>query len=290
MIDVLVTGAAGKMGALSAATIAAQDDLRLVALVDPRKGDGEDVPWFQDVGAALALTTPAVALEFSVPGAVYENSAALLDAGVPTVVGATGLTDDQVADLSARAEASGAGLVVVPNFALGAVLLMKFAAEAARHYAHAEIVETHEKGKIDAPSGTSLRTARLMAEAPGSALVAPPGAGQESRGLVADGRVTIHSVRLPGAVAHQEVVFGGEDELLTLRHDSLSRRSFMGGVLLALRRARRSRARSWASSTCWTRLWPTDAPDEHLRIAPEGEHVKSLGTILTAMVDAVRRR
>lgn len=237
MIDVLVTGAAGKMGALSAATIAAQDDLRLVALVDPRAGDGGDVPWFKDVEAALALTTPAVALEFSVPGAVYENSAVLLDAGVPTVVGATGLTDDQVADLSARADASGTGLVVVPNFALGAVLLMKFAAEAARHYTHAEIIETHEKGKIDAPSGTSLRTARLMAEAPGSALVAPPGAGQESRGLVADGRVTIHSVRLPGAVAHQEVVFGGEDELLTVRHDSLSRRSFMGGVLLALRRA-----------------------------------------------------
>jgi 4-hydroxy-tetrahydrodipicolinate reductase len=237
MIDVLVTGAAGKMGALSAATVAAQDDLRLVALVDPRKGDGGEVPWFKDVAGALALTSPAAALEFSVPGAVYENSAALLDAGVPTVVGATGLTDDQVADLTARAQASGAGLVIVPNFALGAVLLMKFAADAARYYTHAEIIETHEKGKIDAPSGTSLRTARLMAEAPGSALVAPPGAGQESRGLTADGRVTIHSVRLPGAVAHQEVVFGGEDELLTLRHDSLSRRSFMPGVLLALRRA-----------------------------------------------------
>jgi 4-hydroxy-tetrahydrodipicolinate reductase len=237
MIDVLITGAAGKMGSLSAATVAAQDDLRVVALVDPRKGDGGEVPWFKDVGAALALTSPAVALEFSVPGAVYENCRVLLGAGVTTVVGATGLTDDQVADLSARAEAAGAGLVLVPNFALGAVLLMKFAAEAARHYRHAEIIETHEKGKIDAPSGTSLRTARLMAEAPGSALAAPPGAGQESRGLVADGRVTIHSVRLPGAVAHQEVVFGGEDELLTLRHDSLSRRSFMGGVLLALRRA-----------------------------------------------------
>ena len=236
MIDVLVTGAAGKMGALSAATIAAQADLRLVALVDPRKGDGGEVPWFQDVAAALALTSPAAALEFSVPGAVYENAAALLAAGVPTVVGATGLDDAQVADLSARAEASGAGLVIVPNFALGAVLLMKFAAEAARHYEHAEIIETHEKGKVDAPSGTSLRTARLMAEAPGSALAAPPGADQTSRGLVADGRVTIHSVRLPGAVAHQEVVFGGEDELLTLRHDSLSRRSFMAGVLLALRR------------------------------------------------------
>jgi 4-hydroxy-tetrahydrodipicolinate reductase len=236
VIDVLVTGAAGKMGSLSAATIAAQDDLRLVALVDPHKDGRGEAPWFKDVGAALALTSPAAALEFSVPGAVYQNSAALLDAGVPTVVGATGLSDEQVADLTARAEATGAGLVIVPNFALGAVLLMKFAAEAARHYEHAEIIETHEMGKIDAPSGTSLRTARLMAEAPGSRLAAPPGAGRESRGLVADGRVTIHSVRLAGAVAHQEVVFGGEDELLTLRHDSLSRRSFMGGVLLALRR------------------------------------------------------
>ena len=236
MIDVLVTGAAGKMGALSAATIAAQPDLRLVALVDPRKGDGGDTPWFNDVEAALALTSPAAALEFSVPGAVYHNAGALLDAGVPTVVGATGLDDDQVADLAHRADASGAGLVVAPNFALGAVLLMKFAAEAARYYTHAEIIETHDKGKADAPSGTSLRTARLMAEAPGSALQAPPGADRRSRGLVADERVTIHSLRLPGAVAHQEVVFGGEDELLTLRHDSLSRRSFMSGVLLAVRR------------------------------------------------------
>ncbi len=236
MIDVLVTGAAGKMGSLSAATIAAQDDMRLAALVDPRGGDEGETPWFRDVDSALALTTPAAALEFSVPGAVYENTAALLDAAVPTVVGATGLDDAQVEALAAKAAASGAGLVIVPNFALGAVLLMRFAAEAARYYRHAEIIETHDEAKVDAPSGTSLRTARLMAEAPGSALAAPPGAGQTARGLVADERVSIHSVRLPGAVAHQEVVFGGEDELLTLRHDSLSRRSFMGGVLLALRR------------------------------------------------------
>ena len=236
MIDVLVTGAAGKMGSLSAATIAAQDDLRLVALVDPTPGDAGEVPWFRDVGAALALTTPAAALEFSVPAAVFENAAALLDAGVPTVVGATGLDDTQVDALTAKAAASGAGLVIVPNFAMGAVLLMRFAAEAARFYEYAEIIETHDKAKIDAPSGTALRTARLMAEAPGSALAAPPGAGQTARGLVTDDRVTVHSVRLPGAVAHQEVIFGGEDELLTLRHDSLSRRSFMGGVLLALRR------------------------------------------------------
>ncbi len=235
MTDVLVTGAAGKMGSLSAATIAAQSDLRLVALVDAKGGDGGGVPFFKGVGEALALTSPQAALEFSVPGAVFANTAALLDAGVPTVVGATGLDDAQIDELRAKAVASGVGLVIVPNFALGAVLLMRFAAEAARYFSHAEIIEMHEKAKVDAPSGTSLRTAKLMAAA-GSALQAPPGAGQPSRGLIADGAVTVHSVRLPGLVAHQEVLFGGDDEILTLRHDSLSRRSFMSGVLLALRR------------------------------------------------------
>jgi 4-hydroxy-tetrahydrodipicolinate reductase len=235
MTGILITGAAGKMGGLSAETVAAQDDLEVVALVDPKSGaKAGDAPCFAAVEQALALTSPQAALEFSVPGAVFDNTKLLLDAGVPTVVGATGLTDPQVEELSGAAEASGAGLVIVPNFALGAVLLMRFAAEAARHYGHAEIIELHEAGKLDAPSGTSLRTARLMAEAPGSALRDAPGE-QPSRGLAAD-HVRIHSVRLPGVVAHQEVLFGGEDELLTIRHDSLSRRSFMSGVLLALRR------------------------------------------------------
>jgi 4-hydroxy-tetrahydrodipicolinate reductase len=235
MIDVLVTGAAGKMGSLSAATIAAQKDMRVVALVDPRRGArAGDAPCFKAVDEALALTSPAAALEFSVPAAVYENSRALLQAGVPTVVGATGLDDARVEELSAVAGASGAGLLIAPNFALGAVLLMKFAAEAARHYRHAEVIEMHEAGKLDAPSGTSLRTAQLMGAA-GSSLREPPAAGPPSRGLQAD-KVTIHSVRLPGLVAHQEVLFAGDDELLTIRHDSLSRRSFMPGVLLALRK------------------------------------------------------
>jgi 4-hydroxy-tetrahydrodipicolinate reductase len=236
MTDVLVTGAAGKMGSLSAQTVAAQDDLSLVALVDPRGGAkaGGDAPCFATVEQALALTSPHAALEFSVPSAVYDNTRRLLEAGVPTVVGATGLTDGQVEELSAVADEAHAGLVIVPNFALGAVLLMRFAAEAARHYERAEIVELHEAGKLDAPSGTSLRTARLMADAPGSMLRGGSGE-QPSRGLAAD-HVRIHSIRLPGVVAHQEVLFGGDDEVLTIRHDSLSRRSFMGGVLLALRR------------------------------------------------------
>ena len=236
MTDVLVTGAAGKMGSLSVQTITSQDEFDLVALVDPRGGAkaGGEAPCFATVEQALALTSPQAALEFSVPAAVFDNARRLLQAGVPTVVGATGLDDAMVAELSAVADGSGAGLVIAPNFALGAVLLMRFAAEAARYYERAEIIELHESGKLDAPSGTSLRTARLMAEAPGSALQA--GAGEQaSRGLDA-GHVRIHSVRLPGVVAHQEVLFGGDDEVLTLRHDSLSRRSFMSGVLLALRK------------------------------------------------------
>ncbi len=234
MIDVLVSGAAGKMGSLSAETIAAQDDLRLVALVDPKMGTATvEAPAFASVSEALAETAPQAALEFSVPSAVFGNTEELLEAGVATVVGATGLTDDQVAALSAIAEARHTGLVIVPNFALGAVLLMQFARQAARYYHAAEIIEMHGAGKIDAPSGTSLRTARLMA-LPSSAAPAAD-AVQPARGLVTD-QVHIHSVRLPGMVAHQEVLFGGEDELLTLRHDSLSRRSFMSGVLLAMRR------------------------------------------------------
>jgi 4-hydroxy-tetrahydrodipicolinate reductase len=233
MTDVLVTGAAGKMGGLSAATIAAEDDLRLVALVDPKGGaSAGEAPCFATVEQALALTSPHAALEF--PESVFDNTRLLLQAGVPTVVGATGLDDAAVEELSAAAAASGVGLLIVPNFALGAVLLMRFAAEAAKYYEHAEVIEMHEAGKLDAPSGTSLRTARLMAEAPGSTLRDAPGE-QVSRGLAAD-HVRIHSVRLPGVIAHQEVLFGGGDEVLSLRHDSLSRQSFMSGVLLALRR------------------------------------------------------
>ena len=235
MTDVLVTGAAGKMGGLSAATIAAEDDLRLVALVDPKGGaSAGEAPCFATVEQALAMTSPDAALEFSLPESVFDNTRLLLQAGVPTVVGATGLDDAAVEELGAAAAASGVGLLIVPNFALGAVLLMRFAAQAAKYYEHAEIIEMHEAGKLDAPSGTSLRTARLMAEAPGSALRDAPGE-QVSRGLAAD-HVRIHSVRLPGVVAHQEVLFGGGGEVLSLRHDSLSRQSFMSGVLLALRR------------------------------------------------------
>ncbi len=233
MTDVIVVGGKGKMGSLTAATVAAQDDLRLAAIVDPNVDGAEAVPAYASLGDALAAGTYGAAIEFSLPASVFDNTRALLGAGVPTVVGATGLRDEQIDELRAVAAARDVGCVIATNFALGAVLMMRFAAEAARYFGTAEIVELHESGKKDAPSGTALYTARLMTDGPDSKLSAVPG-DAPSRGLDTGG-VRIHSVRLPGLVAHQEVLLGGGDELLTLRHDSYSRSCFMGGVLLALR-------------------------------------------------------
>jgi 4-hydroxy-tetrahydrodipicolinate reductase len=249
MSGVIVLGALGRMGSLLCATIAAQDDLTLVARVDPgERPDGDDgrkeratgaavasAPLFARVDEALAAVRPDVAVDFTLPGAVFANVSATLKAGLPTVVGTTGLTDEQLASLSVLAGAHRAPLLVVPNFALGAVLLMQFAAQAARYFPSAEIIEAHEQGKADAPSGTSLLTARLMTE---GGAAHPHGAAEArpSRGL-STGGVRIHSLRLPGFVAHQEVVFGGVGETLSIRHDSLARESFMAGALLAIRRA-----------------------------------------------------
>jgi 4-hydroxy-tetrahydrodipicolinate reductase len=143
---------------------------------------------------------------------VFANARDALQAGVHAVVGTTGLSQGQVDELRALAEGGSANIVIAPNFAVGAVLMMRFAAEASRHMPRAEIVELHHDGKLDAPSGTALRTAALM-----------------------EGEVPVHSVRLPGLVAHQEVLLGGHGETLTIRHDSLSRDSFMPGVIMAVR-------------------------------------------------------
>ena len=155
---------------------------------------------------------PDVAVDFTQPHTVFENVRQLLGAGVHAVVGTTGLSEQQVDELRRLSEASGANIVIAPNFAIGAVLMMRFAAAASRHMPNAEIIELHHDQKLDAPSGTALRTAGLM-----------------------EGEVPIHSVRLPGLVAHQEVILGGVGETLTIRHDSLSRESFMPGVLAAVR-------------------------------------------------------
>ena len=209
MIDVCVAGAAGRMGRAVVAAVGAAEGMRVSVAADPLLAGEGTAP---DVPTALGAHPSDVLVDFTRPDTVHANALAALEAGVHAVIGTTGLSDAQVAEIRARAEAGPANALIAPNFAVGAVLMMRFAAEASRHMAKAEIVELHHDGKLDAPSGTALRTAGHM-----------------------EGEVPIHSVRLPGLVAHQEVILGGLGETLTIRHDSLSRESFMPGVVMAVR-------------------------------------------------------
>jgi 4-hydroxy-tetrahydrodipicolinate reductase len=202
VIRVAVAGAAGKMGATVCRAVEGAPDMELTGRADPA------------LGTTLAEVLPGadVVVDFTRPDTALANALECVAAGVHVVIGTTGF------DVAPLRAARGANVFIAPNFAIGAVLMMKFAAEAARHMAKAEIVELHHDQKLDAPSGTSARTAALMAEASG---------GEEP---------TIHSVRLPGLVAHQEVILGDLGQTLTIRHDSIDRSSFMPGVLLAVRR------------------------------------------------------
>jgi len=243
MIDVVVSGAAGRMGREVVRALSSADGIRVVAAVDPghegrtvNDGAGGEVTCTADLAAAIAATTPQVLVDFTHPDAVEANLRTALGAGVHCVVGTTGLPADTLAELAENAP-SDVCLFVAPNFAIGAVLMMRFAAEAARFLPHAEIIELHHDRKADAPSGTAVRTASLIAAARADKPVAP---GRETeiaegaRGALVDG-VSVHSVRLPGLVAHQEVIFGGQGQTLTIRHDSIDRTSFMPGVVLAVR-------------------------------------------------------
>ena len=247
MIRVLVAGAAGRMGSEVVRAVSATPDMEVVAAVDPnaagtRVGDGQGgaIECVPSLVAAIADTRPDVMVDFTHPSAVEGNLCTALAAGVDCVVGTTGLSEERLAELaSAQCAASGTCLFYAPNFAIGAVLMMQFAERAARYMPHAEIVELHHDAKADAPSGTAVRTARLIAQGRDT-LPASPGSETElpglegARGAEAEG-VRVHSVRLPGLVAHQEVIFGGQGQTLTIRHDSIDRTSFMPGVVLACR-------------------------------------------------------
>ena len=204
MIQVGVSGAAGRMGATVCEAVEAAEGMELAAKADPALG----------VGLAEALGELDVVVDFSTPDAALGNATACLEAGVHVVLGTTGF---DLEALRAVAEGSRANCFVAPNFAIGAVLLMEASQAIARHMPECEIVELHHDRKLDAPSGTAKRTAELIGEAGGN--VHQP----------------IHSVRLPGLVAHQEVIFGGEGQTLAIRHDSIDRASFMPGVVLAVR-------------------------------------------------------
>ncbi|MDQ3588243.1 MAG: 4-hydroxy-tetrahydrodipicolinate reductase [Actinomycetota bacterium] len=202
MISVAVSGAAGRMGETVCAAVAGAEDMQLCGRADPA------------LGTALAdvLDEAEVVVDFTTPQTALANARQCLEAGVHCVIGTTGAELDELDGVGS------ANLFYAPNFAIGAVLMMEAARLAARHMPECEIVELHHERKLDAPSGTAIRTAELVAEAGGN--VHQP----------------IHSVRLPGLVAHQEVVFGGVGQTLSIRHDTISRESFMPGVLLAVRR------------------------------------------------------
>ena len=223
MITVAVLGAKGRMGAEVVRAVEAADDLELAGAFD--------------LDDALELSGVDVAVDFTHPDAVMDNLRACIDAGVHAVVGTTGFDEPRLAQLREWLDGKSVGVLVAPNFGIAAVLMMQFAAQAARYFESVEIVELHHPKKADAPSGTARRTAELVAQAragmdpmPDATTSALDGA----RGADVDG-VRVHAVRLTGLVAHQEVLLGGAGESLTIRHDSYDRASFMPGVLLGVR-------------------------------------------------------
>lgn len=248
-IRVAVCGAAGRMGRAVIRALLEPPDLVLVAAFGRERGIGQDAGELAGTGRLGIALEPStripdlagradVLVDFSPGSAAIPNALRAVDAGVRPVVGGTGYTPEELGALERACAERGLGGVVAPNFALGAALLLQFAQQAVRHFPHVEIIELHHDRKRDAPSGTALRTAQLLASARGQA-PAPKVQEEERipgvRGGVYEG-IRVHSVRLPGLSAHQEVLFGGPGQTLLIRHDAVGEEAYMPGVLLAIRR------------------------------------------------------
>ncbi len=248
LIKVAVSGAAGKMGRNVVSAIAGSEDLQLTGAIDLMEigADAGKLAGLDPLGITvtdslqklLQRGETEVLVDFTTPMAIMKNIKTSLSLQVTPVVGTTGITENDLVQIERWVARYGTGAIVVPNFALGAILMMKLAQVCARFFPQAEIIELHHNGKIDAPSGTAIKTARLISAVRGKN-VYPPDSPEKipgARGGDFDG-IHIHSVRLPGLVAHQEIIFGGEGQILTIRHDSLNRRSFLPGILQAIRKA-----------------------------------------------------
>ncbi len=252
-IPVVVNGALGRMGREVVKVVSQAADMCLVGAVDlEHVGEdvGEltglgrlDVPLTNDLQAQLLLLSqeanPGVMVDFTHPSCVYENIRSAVAYGIRPVVGTTGLTPEQVQALIAFADKASVGGLIAPNFAIGMVLLQQMAVQACQYFEHVEIIELHHNRKADAPSGTALHTAELMANLGKSfnpADVEEKEMVEGVRGGVVNENIRIHSVRLPGFLAHQQVIFGGLGQILTLQHDTTDRMAFMPGVLLAIRK------------------------------------------------------
>ncbi|MDY6781309.1 MAG: 4-hydroxy-tetrahydrodipicolinate reductase [Cyanobacteriota bacterium] len=254
LIPVVVNGAAGKMGKEVVKAVAGAEDLMLLGAVenDPKYA-GQDVgevagcgplevPILNDLQSVLVLATQqeiqGVMVDFTHPDSVYENTRSAIAYGVRPVVGTTGLSIEQIGDLAAFAEKASTGALIAPNFCIGVILMQQAAVTASKYFDHVEIIELHHNQKADAPSGTAIKTAQMLAEI-GKTYNAAEVSEREilpgARGSVGDENIRIHSVRLPGLVAHQEILFGAAGQIYTMRHDAMDRAAYMPGVLLGIR-------------------------------------------------------
>lgn len=255
-IPVVVNGAAGKMGREVVKAVAQADDMTLVGAIDRSSehidkdagqlaglGEPLEVPITDQLEPMLAFAAqerqPGVMVDFTHPNSVYDSIRSAIAYGVRPVVGTTGLSAAQIQDLAEFADKASTGCLIIPNFSIGMVLLQQAAIQASQYFDHVEIIELHHNQKADAPSGTAIQTAQMLAE---MGKTYNPATVEETeklpgaRGSLAEEGIRIHSVRLPGLIAHQEVIFGADGQVYTLRHDTSDRTSFMPGVLLAIRK------------------------------------------------------
>ncbi len=243
-IKVVVHGASGRVGQEVVKAVCHEPAMKLVGAVELQVSQGYltlpdgsgKVPFSSNLGAILDGCQPDVVVDFTVAKATMPAVRAAAERGINMVIGTTGLTAEDVAEIEKLAKARKIGVMVAPNFALGAVLMIHLAKIAGKFFDYAEIIELHHERKVDAPSGTSLTTARAMAAVRGKPFLQPSVKGEPpvSRGQSVDG-IAIHSVRLPGQMAHQEVILGGDGQTLRIRHDQISREAFMPGVILAIK-------------------------------------------------------
>lgn len=247
MIKVAISGAAGRMGSETVRAVAREKEFKLVAAIDKFRA-GEDVGIVAGIEAmgvaiepdlemALRNSQPDVVVDFTNPESVLVNIQLALNCGVRPVVGTTGLSETNIATIDEWCRQANLSCLIAPNFAIGAILMMRFAVEAAKYLPHVEIIELHHDQKLDAPSGTAIKTAEAINKVRESFHQGHFNEEEKiegARGGDYEG-MRIHSVRLPGFVAHQEVIFGGLGQILTLRHDSINRESFMPGVILAVK-------------------------------------------------------
>lgn len=245
-IKVAVSGAGGRMGReVVKAVLSSGSESVLVGAADPKFagqtikeciGLDSDVLITDSLDSMFGFVKPDVVVDFSLPSAVMDNIRIIMRNGAVPVVGTTGITPENVEEIRSMSKDLGIGAIIAPNFAIGAVLMMKISAEVAKYLPSVEIIELHHDKKLDSPSGTSIKTAEMIDASRNEHLPSQMGAEAPARGAVYS-NVHIHSVRLPGFVAHQEVIFGGLGQSLTIRHDSYDRTSFMPGVMLAVKKA-----------------------------------------------------